>query len=117
MTPSVAADLLEDEENEAATARLRKGESVSRPVGSAAFLVALEARTRREYEYRIRIRGHLLQFHIVLATVGLRPASGFPGRGLRPVSLATRSRKAFDPSGRPMPSAARSAASRSASGA
>ena len=43
------ADPLEDEENEAATARLRKGESVSRPVGSAAFLVALEARTRREY--------------------------------------------------------------------
>jgi len=35
------------EEDEEATARLRKGESVGRPVGSDAFLAALEPRTRR----------------------------------------------------------------------
>jgi putative transposase len=41
------ADLLEGEEDAAATARLRKGESVGRPVGADAFLAALEAKTRR----------------------------------------------------------------------
>jgi putative transposase len=41
------ADLLDVEEDPEATARLRKGESVGRPVGSDAFLSALEAQTRR----------------------------------------------------------------------
>ena len=41
------ADLLEGDEDEGATARLRKGETVGRPVGSDAFLAALETRTRR----------------------------------------------------------------------
>jgi len=41
------ADLLEADEDEGATARLRKGESVGRPVGSDTFLAALETRTRR----------------------------------------------------------------------
>ena len=41
------ADLLATEEDEAATARLRQGESVGRPVGSESFLAALEATTRR----------------------------------------------------------------------
>ena len=41
------ADLLEADEDEEATARLRKGETVGRPVGSDAFLTALETRTRR----------------------------------------------------------------------
>jgi putative transposase len=41
------ADLLEAGEDKAAAARLRKGESVGRPVGSDAFLAALETRTRR----------------------------------------------------------------------
>jgi len=41
------ADLLEAGEDEATTARLRKGESVGRPIGSDAFLAALEAKTRR----------------------------------------------------------------------
>ena len=38
------AGVLEGDEDEGATARLRKGESVGRPVGSAAFLIALETR-------------------------------------------------------------------------
>ena len=41
------ADLLEAEEDQKATARLRKGESVGRPVGSDAFLAALEAQSGR----------------------------------------------------------------------
>ena len=41
------ADLLEAAEDEAATERLRKGESVGRPIGSEAFLASLEARTGR----------------------------------------------------------------------
>jgi REP-associated tyrosine transposase len=41
------ADLLEADEDEGATARLRKGESVGRPVGSDTFLAALETSTRR----------------------------------------------------------------------
>ncbi len=41
------ADLLESDEDEEATARLRKGESVGRPVGSEAFLAALETTTSR----------------------------------------------------------------------
>src|SRR5208337_2070878 len=40
-------DLLEADEEEEATARLRKGESVGRPVGSDTFLAALETKTRR----------------------------------------------------------------------
>ena len=41
------ADLLEGEEDAAATSRLRKGESVGRPIGSESFLAALEAQTHR----------------------------------------------------------------------
>src|SRR5271166_3372993 len=41
------ADLLEADEDEGATARLRKGESVGRPAGSDTFLAALETKTRR----------------------------------------------------------------------
>ena len=41
------ADLLGADEDEGATARLRKGESVGWPVGSETFLAALETRTRR----------------------------------------------------------------------
>lgn len=41
------ADLLDGAEDEAAVARLRRGESVGRPVGSEAFLAALEARAGR----------------------------------------------------------------------
>jgi putative transposase len=41
------ADLLEGAEDEAATARLREGESVGRPIGSEAFLTALESRSGR----------------------------------------------------------------------
>ncbi len=43
----LASITLEAEEDQAATARLRKGESVGRPVGSDTFLAALETRTRR----------------------------------------------------------------------
>jgi len=41
------ADLLQGEDEELATARLRKGESVGRPVGSEAFIAALETKTGR----------------------------------------------------------------------
>ncbi len=41
------ADLLDADEDVEATARLRKGESVGRPVGSETFLAALETRTGR----------------------------------------------------------------------
>ena len=41
------ADLVEGAEDREATARLRKGETVGRPVGGAAFLAALEARSGR----------------------------------------------------------------------
>jgi putative transposase len=41
------ADLLEGAEDREATERLRKGESVGRPVGSEAFLATLEARAGR----------------------------------------------------------------------
>jgi putative transposase len=41
------ADLLEAEEDAEATERLRKGESVGRPIGSEGFLATLEARTGR----------------------------------------------------------------------
>ena len=41
------ADLLETDEDVEATARLRKGESVGRPIGSEGFLAMLEARTGR----------------------------------------------------------------------
>ena len=41
------ADLLEGDEDTAATSRLRKGESVGRPIGSESFLAALEAQTQR----------------------------------------------------------------------
>ena len=41
------ADLLEADEDTAATSRLRKGESVGRPIGSETFLAALEAQTQR----------------------------------------------------------------------
>ena len=41
------ADLLETEEDVEATQRLRKGESVGRPIGSDAFVSMLEARTGR----------------------------------------------------------------------
>jgi len=41
------ADLLEGDEDTAGTSRLRKGESVGRPIGSESFLAALEAQTQR----------------------------------------------------------------------
>ncbi len=41
------ADLLDADEDAAATERLRKGESVGRPIGSEDFLAMLEARTGR----------------------------------------------------------------------
>ena len=41
------ADLLQGEDEETATARLRNGESVGRPVGSEAFVAALETKTGR----------------------------------------------------------------------
>jgi putative transposase len=41
------ADLLEGAEDRQATARLRKGETVGRPVGAPAFLAGLEARSGR----------------------------------------------------------------------
>ena len=41
------ADLLEGPEDEAATERLRKGESIGRPIGSEAFLTGLEERVGR----------------------------------------------------------------------
>ena len=41
------ADLLEGDEDTAATSRLRKGESVGSPIGSESFLAALEAQTQR----------------------------------------------------------------------
>jgi putative transposase len=41
------ADLLEGAEDREATARLRKGETVGRPVGAPAFLARLEARSGR----------------------------------------------------------------------
>jgi len=41
------ADLLEADEDVEATERLRKGESVGRPIGSEGFLAMLEARTGR----------------------------------------------------------------------
>ena len=41
------ADLLEGDEDAAATARLRKAETIGRPIGSESFLAALEAKTRR----------------------------------------------------------------------
>jgi putative transposase len=41
------ADLIEGEGDAAATSRLRKGESVGRPIGSESFLAALEAQTGR----------------------------------------------------------------------
>jgi len=41
------ADLLEGGEDTAATSRLRKGESVGRPIGSESFLAARKAQTRR----------------------------------------------------------------------
>ena len=41
------ADLVEGDENEPATTRLRKGESVGRPIGSHAFIASLEAKTHR----------------------------------------------------------------------
>jgi hypothetical protein len=47
------------------------------------------------------------------ASRGLRPR--FPGRGSRPASAASRSRNANGPSGRPIVSAARNAATRAAS--
>jgi putative transposase len=48
------ADLLEADENVEATQRLRKGESVGRPIGSEAFLSMLEARTGRRLRPRPR---------------------------------------------------------------
>jgi putative transposase len=41
------ADLLEGSEDRDATARLRKGETIGRPVGALAFVAALEARSGR----------------------------------------------------------------------
>lgn len=41
------AHLIEGEEDTDATARLRKGESVGRPVGSEGYLTALEIQTQR----------------------------------------------------------------------
>jgi putative transposase len=41
------ADLLEGDENEAATERLRRAESIGRPLGSTAFLARLEKRFAR----------------------------------------------------------------------
>ena len=41
------ADLLEGDDDTAATSRLRKGESVGSPIGSESFLAALEAQTQR----------------------------------------------------------------------
>jgi putative transposase len=41
------AALLEGDEDSAATSRLRKGESVGRPIGSESLLAALEAQTQR----------------------------------------------------------------------
>jgi putative transposase len=41
------ADLLEGDEDPAATSRLRKGESVGRPIGSESFLTALGTQTER----------------------------------------------------------------------
>jgi putative transposase len=43
------ADLLEGDEDTAATSRLRKGESVGRPIGSESFLAAREAQTQRRF--------------------------------------------------------------------
>src|SRR5271170_6507612 len=43
------ADLLEGDEDTAATSRLRKGESVGRPIGLESFLAALEAKPSAAY--------------------------------------------------------------------
>ena len=48
------ADLLDADEDAAATERLRKGESVGRPIGSEDFLAMLEARTGRRLRPRPR---------------------------------------------------------------